>query len=74
MPIKTVFHFANDNVAVCDENGHQMPEFQGRFDEVAHWIVAAARAERLYSFTLQLERHSDFERWEQVNIRHAYPS
>jgi len=32
--ITTVFVFPNKMVAVCDQNGQQMPFFQGRKDEV----------------------------------------
>lgn len=32
--IKTVFLFWNGNVAVCDEHGQQLPEFQGHYSDV----------------------------------------
>jgi hypothetical protein len=40
--IKTVFVFRNGNVAVCDQHGQQMPEFQGRWSDKEGVIRAAA--------------------------------
>ena len=42
MAVKAVFRFANGMVAVCDENGQQIPELQGRFEEMREAIEAAA--------------------------------
>lgn len=39
--ITNVYHFTNGMVATFDQYGKQMPEFQGRFDEVEPKIRAA---------------------------------
>ena len=38
--IKTVFVFPNGMVAVCDENGQQIPEYQGKWVEKKNMIIA----------------------------------
>ena len=40
--IKTVFKFSNGMVAVCDENGEQLSEYQGHYDKVKDKILADA--------------------------------
>lgn len=42
--INNVIRFQNDMVVVFDENGEQMPEFQGRYDQVKARILARAPA------------------------------
>ena len=42
MRVKTVFRFPNTMVAVLDENGDQIPELQGKFEEVKEKVEAAA--------------------------------
>ena len=37
--IKTVFAFQNGTVAVCDQHGKQMPEYQGYWDETQEHIL-----------------------------------
>jgi hypothetical protein len=37
--ITNVYRFANDMVMVFDQHGQQMPEFQGRADEVLDKIA-----------------------------------
>lgn len=43
--INEVIKFGNDMVMVFDENGEQMPEYQGRYDEVRAKILARAPKE-----------------------------
>jgi hypothetical protein len=40
--IKTVFYFRNGNVAVCDDAGAQMAEYQGSFKEKREAILRDA--------------------------------
>lgn len=40
--INQVVKFQNDIVVVFDENGEQMPEYQGRYDDVKERILADA--------------------------------
>jgi hypothetical protein len=42
MPIRTVFFFGNGNVAVCDEHGDQMPDYQGPLRDVREQILRDA--------------------------------
>ena len=42
MRVKTVFRFPNSMVAVLDENGEQIPELQGKFEDVKEKVEAAA--------------------------------
>ena len=42
MPIAAVYEFTNGMVMVFDEAGHQMPEYQGRLEEVRKKINDAA--------------------------------
>lgn len=42
MIVRTVFRFPNGNVAVLDEHGEQIPELQGRFEDVKEKVEAAA--------------------------------
>ena len=37
--IKSIFRFANDMIAVCDESGRQITEFQGAWADVARKIA-----------------------------------
>ena len=38
--IKTVIRIKNDMVLVFDENGHQIPRYQGYYDDVKEKIMA----------------------------------
>lgn len=40
--IKSVFKFPNGMVAVCDEKGEQLPEYQGKYEDVKDKILADA--------------------------------
>jgi hypothetical protein len=40
--IKTIIRIKNNMVMVFDEEGEQMPEYQGYYDEVKERILAAA--------------------------------
>jgi len=42
--INNVIRFQDDMVMVFDEKGEQMPEFQGRYDQVKTKILARAPA------------------------------
>lgn len=42
MKVKCVFHFPNGNVAVTDENGEQIAELQGLYEDVREKVLAAA--------------------------------
>ena len=42
MTVKAVFRFPNGMVAVTDERGEQIPELQGRFEDVKEKVEAAA--------------------------------
>ena len=42
--INNVIRFQNDMVMVFDERGEQVPEFQGRYDQVKAKILAHAPA------------------------------
>lgn len=42
--IKDVLRFQNGEVMVFDERGEQLPEYQGRYDEVKEKILADAPA------------------------------
>ena len=42
MAVRTTFYFSNGNVAVCDENGRQILELQGRFEDVWQKVWDAA--------------------------------
>ncbi len=39
---KTVFVFPNGMAVVCDEKGKQIPELQGKFEDVKEKILKAA--------------------------------
>lgn len=39
--IASVFIFPNGNVAVCDQFGEQMPEYQGKWEEIKDKLLAA---------------------------------
>jgi len=43
--INEVIRFSNDIVLVFDEKGEQLPEFQGRYEEVRARILAYAPKE-----------------------------
>jgi hypothetical protein len=47
--IKDIIVFANGLLAVCDDRGEQMPEFQGRYSEV----VERLRREDLSAATIE---------------------
>ena len=50
--INQVIRFQNDMVLVFDENGEQMPEFQGRYQDVRVKILARApRSTKFYHVT-----------------------
>lgn len=42
MSVKAVFVFPNGNVAVTDQDGQQIAELQGQFEDVKLKILAAA--------------------------------
>ena len=42
MKVKAVFVFPNGNVAVTDEDGQQIAELQGMYNDVREKILAAA--------------------------------
>lgn len=45
MKVKAVFVFPNGNVAVTDEDGQQIAELQGMYNDVREKILAAADGE-----------------------------
>jgi hypothetical protein len=47
--IKTVIRVQNGMVMVFDERGEQMPEYQGRYDEVREMILANAAAGSVFN-------------------------
>ena len=47
--IKTVIRSKNGMVMVFDEWGEQMPEYQGRYDDVREMIVANAAAGSVFN-------------------------
>jgi hypothetical protein len=46
--IKTVIRIENDMVMVFDENGEELPEYQGNFSSVKDKIIADAREESVF--------------------------
>ena len=47
--IKTVIRVENNMVMVFDENGEEMPEYQGYYDAVRYRIVADAPADSVFN-------------------------
>jgi hypothetical protein len=47
--IKTVIRIKNDMVMVFDENGEQIPAYQGRYHEVREKILADAPAGSVFN-------------------------
>jgi len=47
--IKTVIRIKNDMVMVFDENGEELPEYQGYYNHVKDRIIANARAESVFN-------------------------
>ena len=47
--IKTVIRIKNDMVMVFDEDGEQIPEYQGHYDEVKEKILADAPAGSVFN-------------------------
>lgn len=47
--IKTVIRIKNDMVMVFDENGEEMPEYQGYYGSVKNRILADAQAESVFN-------------------------
>lgn len=62
--IKTVMRFWNGMVAAFDEEGQQIPEFQGRWEDVASKIYEQ-REKQEYKFSLEgLEESDEIEEWQ----------
>ena len=64
--IKTVIRIENDMVMVFDENGEEMPEYQGNYDYVKDKIIADATQESVFNhwFGYCLKpRVTDPDRW-----------
>lgn len=47
--IKTIIRVKNDMVMVFDENGEELPEYQGYYNDVKDRILADARAESVFN-------------------------
>ena len=47
--IKTVIRIKNDMVLVFDENGEELPEYQGYYNNVKDRIMADARANSVFN-------------------------
>ncbi len=47
--IKTVIRIKNDMVMVFDENGEEIPRYQGFYNEVKDSILADARAGSIFN-------------------------
>jgi hypothetical protein len=47
--IKTVIRIKNDMVMVFDENGDEMPEYQGYYNDVKDRILADARVDSVFN-------------------------
>ncbi len=47
--IKTVIRVENDMVMVFDENGEEMPEYQGYYDIVRYKIIADAPEDSVFN-------------------------
>lgn len=50
--IKTVIRIENDMVMVFDENGDEIPEYQGNYDYVKDRIMADADTESVFKHWL----------------------
>lgn len=48
LKITNVYHFTNGMVMVFDQHGQQMPEFQGKYEEVIEKIRENFTGEILY--------------------------
>ena len=46
--VKTVIRAANNMVIAFDEQGHQMPEYQGRYEDVKRKIMTDFGTEAAY--------------------------
>ena len=57
--IKTVIRIKNDMVMVFDENGEELPEYQGNYDCVKDKIISDAQAESVFNhwFGYSLKPH-----------------
>jgi hypothetical protein len=47
--INKIIRLKNDMVLVFDENGHQLPEYQGLFEDVRDRVVADAPAGAIFN-------------------------
>jgi hypothetical protein len=47
--IKTVIRIKNDMVMVFDENGEELPEYQGYYQDVKDRILADARPDAVFN-------------------------
>lgn len=47
--IKTIIRIKNDMVLVFDENGEELPEYQGYYDNVKDRIMADALANSVFN-------------------------
>ncbi len=47
--IKTVFRFQNNMVVVFDEKGEQIPEYQGRYEDVKESILKDAPPDAIFA-------------------------
>lgn len=72
--IKTVLGWANGMVAVCDENGKQMPEYQGLLSEKREAILRDSPADaRFFYWKLpDTMRKEDFERYTAWEVDNAW--
>ena len=64
--IKTVIRTKNGMVMVFDERGEQMPEYQGRYDDVREMIVANAAAGSVFNHWFGCSQQPEslpVERW-----------
>ena len=53
--IKSVIRCPNDMVLVLDQNGEQIPEYQGRYQEVRELILKDAPSETVFGLWLDYE-------------------
>ena len=57
--IKTVIRIKNDMVMVFDENGEELPEYQGYYNNVKDRILADARADSIFNHWFGHSRKPD---------------
>jgi len=63
--IKTVIRLQNDMVMVFDENGEQLPEYQGSYADIRESILKDAPADAVFAhWTTQNIKPSDLSREE----------